>query len=200
MYGVANACQSRTEKVAFDKLKTFRQIGSVSRYVSSFNLPCLQTEIPETARLHYWCDDLKPDIKLNIALSLCNALQLLMMHNLQLWLLIAFTVLLVLQALLKLATLEVATGTASVVFSKQHKLFSQKTCKLTPLQARSFPMAGLMTTLALQQVFSKLRCLELYVSKQPFNSFCLHRYAPSAHESVNSSDESTDGFMQGAEP
>ena len=51
------------DKVAFDKLKLHKQTGSVSKYMSTFNLLCAQAKIPDAYRLHLWYDGLKPDVR-----------------------------------------------------------------------------------------------------------------------------------------
>ena len=51
------------KKLAYDKLKSFKQIGSVSKYVSAFNLLCAETNLSEEHQLYCWYDGLKPDIR-----------------------------------------------------------------------------------------------------------------------------------------
>ena len=51
------------KKLAFDKLKTFKQTGSVAKYVSTFNLLCMQAKVTDEHKLHYWYDGLRSDIK-----------------------------------------------------------------------------------------------------------------------------------------
>ena len=44
-------------------MKTLKQTGPVSKYVSNFNLLCVQAKVPDAHKLHYWYDGLKPDIR-----------------------------------------------------------------------------------------------------------------------------------------
>ena len=52
------------DKVAFDELFQFvKQTGSVSSYVSSFNVLCLQAKVPDDQKMHYWYDGLASDVR-----------------------------------------------------------------------------------------------------------------------------------------
>ena len=51
------------KKLAFDKLKTFKQIGSVAKYVSAFNLLCMRAKVTDEHKLHYCYDGLRSGIK-----------------------------------------------------------------------------------------------------------------------------------------
>lgn len=50
------------DNIGFDELRTLKQTGSVSKYVSSFNLLCAQAKVLDAHRLYLWYDGLKTDV------------------------------------------------------------------------------------------------------------------------------------------